>query len=226
MSEDVQINWGKVKNIFESVTKRMGQNPDHPAIGAPKAKVRVIKERLFEATAEGHTFQIDEPVERGGGGLAPSPMAYFTAGAAACLTSHITQSAGFLDIHYNSLEVEATVLWDNRRKFGIADLEQASLGIIFNIDMQSDAPKEKLIELLKHAEDACYASDVIRNKTPIRAHLIVNEEEAYVHKNGAEIPDVPAGPAFGDNPTGMSKEAIAANKQAEKQSGKPPGAGE
>ena len=58
------------------------------------------------------------------------------------------------------------------------------------------------------------------------SHLIANEEEAYVHKNGAEIPDVPAGPAFGDNPTGMSKEAIAANKQAEKQSGKPPGAGE
>ena len=53
MAEDVQINWGKVKNIFESVAERMGQNPDRPAIGAPKAKVRVLKERLFEATTEG-----------------------------------------------------------------------------------------------------------------------------------------------------------------------------
>ena len=78
--------------------------------------------------------------------------------------------------------------------------------------MQSDAPKEKLIELLKHAEDGCYASDVVRNKTPLRAHLIVNGEEAYVHKNGPEIPDVPAGSAFGDNPTGMSKDEIAAKK--------------
>mgnify|MGYP001367246612 CR=1 FL=1 len=212
MSEEVQINWGKVKNIFENVTERMGQNPDRPAVGAPKAKVRVIKERLFEATAEGHTFQIDEPVERGGSGLAPSPMAYFSAGAAACLTSHLTQSAGFLEIHFTSLEVEATVLWDNRRKFNIADLEQAALGVIFNIDMQSEAPQEKLIELLKHAEDGCYASDVLRNKTPIRAHLMVNGAEAYVHKNGAEIQDLPAGPAFGDNPTGMSKQEIAAKK--------------
>ena len=32
----------------------------------------------------------------------------------------------------------------------------------------------------------------------------------YVHKNGGEIPDVPAGPTFGDNPTGMSKDQIAA----------------
>ncbi|HIA80551.1 MAG TPA: hypothetical protein EYO02_00275 [Rhodospirillales bacterium] len=213
MAEDVQINWGKVKNIFESVTERMGQNPDRPAIGAPKAKVRVIKERLFEAKAEGHTFQIDEPVERGGNGLAPSPMAYFTAGAAACLTSHITQSAGFLETHYTSLEVEATVLWDNRRKFSIADLAQASLGIIYNIHMESDEPEDKLIALLKHAEDGCYASDVVRNETPLRAHLIVNGDEMYVHKNGAEIPDVPAGPTFGDNPTGMSKDEIAAKKR-------------
>ena len=212
MAEDVQINWGKVKNIFESVTERMGQNPDRPAIGAPKAKVRVIKERLFEAKAEGHTFQIDEPLERGGNGLAPSPMAYFTAGAAACLTSHITQSAGFLETHYTALEVEATVLWDNRRKFSIADLAQASLGIIYNIHMESDEPEDKLVALLKHAEDGCYASDVVRNETPLRAHLIVNGDEMYVHKNGAEIPDVPAGPTFGDNPTGMSNDEIAAKK--------------
>ena len=39
MVEKVQINWGRVKNIFESATERMGQNPDRPAIGAPKAKV-------------------------------------------------------------------------------------------------------------------------------------------------------------------------------------------
>ena len=69
MAEDAIINWGKVKNISESVTERMGQNPDRPAIGAPKAKVKVVKERLFEATAEGHRFKIDEPVERGGDGL-------------------------------------------------------------------------------------------------------------------------------------------------------------
>ncbi len=213
MAEAVEINWAKVKNIFESATERIQNNPGRPAVGAPKAKVRVARERLFEATAEGHTFQIDEPVERGGSGLAPSPMAYFSAGAAACLTSHIIQSAAYLEVPFTGLEVEATVLWDNRRKFKIADLEQAAMGLVFNIDMRSDEPKEKLIELLKHAEDGCYASDVVRNKTPLRAHLVVNGEEAYVHKSGAEIPDLPTGPAFGDNPTGMGKDEIASRKQ-------------
>ncbi len=213
MAENVQINWPKVKNIFEKAAARMQEHPDQPAVGAPKAIVRVVKERLFEATAEGHSFQIDEPVARGGEGLAPSPMAYFAAGAAACLTSHITQSAAFLEIHFTDLEVEAIVLWDNRRKFNIADLEQAALGMIFNIEIKSDEPRDKLVELLKHAEDGCYASDVVRNKTPLRAHLIVNGKEAYIHKNGAEIPDLPAGPAFGDNPTGMSKDEIETRKQ-------------
>ncbi len=115
MAENVQINWPKVKNVFEKAVARMQEHPDQPAVGAPKAIVRVVKERLFEATAEGHSFQIDEPVARGGEGLAPSPMAYFAAGAAACLTSHITQSAAFLEIHFTDLEVEAIVLWDNRR---------------------------------------------------------------------------------------------------------------
>ena len=213
MSDTVEINWSKVKNIYEGATKRMQENPDRPAVGAPKAKVRVIRERLFEATAEGHTFQIDEPVARGGEGLAPSPMAYFAAGAAACLTSHLTQSAAFLEILFTDLEVEATVLWDNRRKFNIADLDQAALGMIFNVEIKSDEPEDKLIELLLHAEDGCYAADVVRNTTPLRAHLIVNGEEAYIHKNGAEIPDLPSGPAFGDNPTGMSKSEMAAKKQ-------------
>jgi len=213
MSDTVEINWSKVKNIYEGATKRMQENPDRPAVGAPKAKVRVIRERLFEATAEGHTFQIDEPVARGGEGLAPSPMAYFAAGAAACLTSHLTQSAAFLEILFTDLEVEATVLWDNRRKFNIADLDQAALGMIFNVEIKSDEPEDKLIELLLHAEDGCYASDVVRNTTPLRAHLIVNGEEAYIHKNGAEIPALPSGPAFGDNPTGMSKSEMAAKKQ-------------
>ena len=213
MAKNVQINWPKVKNIFEKAAARMQEHPDQPAVGAPKAIVRVVKERLFEATAEGHSFQIDEPVARGGEGLAPSPMAYFAAGAAACLTSHITQSAAFLEIHFTDLEVEAIVLWDNRRKFNIADLDQAALGMIFNIEIKSDEPRDKLVELLKHAEDGCYASDVVRNKTPLRAHLIVNGKEAYIHKNGAEIPDLPAGPAFGDNPTGMSKDEIETRKQ-------------
>ena len=212
MAENVQINWPKVKNIFEKAAARMQEHPDQPAVGAPKAIVRVVKERLFEATAEGHSFQIDEPVARGGEGLAPSPMAYFAAGAAACLTSHITQSAAFLEIHFTDLEVEAIVLWDNRRKFNIADLDQAALGMIFNIEIKSDELRDKLVELLKHAEDGCYASDVVRNKTPLRAHLIVNGKEAYIHKNGAEIPDLPAGPAFGDNPTGTSKDGIETRK--------------
>jgi len=212
MTEEVQINWDKVKGFYEDATERMKKNPDIPAIGAPKAKIRVIKERLFEAKSEGHTFQIDEPIERGGTGSAPSPMAYFTAGAAACLTSHITQSAGYLDIRYTALEVEATILWDNRKKFNIVDLVQASLGMIFEIHMKSDETKSKLIELLKHAENGCYASDVVHNETPIRAHLIVNGDELYIHKKGIEIPDIPKGPAYGNNPTGMTANEIAARK--------------
>ena len=72
--------------------------------------------------------------------------------------------------------------------------------MVFDIHMKSDEPKAKLIELLKHAEDGCYASDVVRNKTPICAHLIVNGDELYVHNNGARSPGYPQGPSLWQQP--------------------------
>ena len=87
--------------------------------------------------------------------------------------------------------MDAEILWDNRRKFRIADLAQGTLGFIFRVHITSDQPRERVIELLQRAEDGCYASDALRNAVPMRAHLSLNGEEIHVQGVGGEVPDVP-----------------------------------
>lgn len=91
---------------------------------------------------------------------------------------------------FQELTVNATALWDNRRKHRVGDLPQAAIGFIFRVEFVSDQPEAKVIEVFQKAEDGCYASDIIRNMTPMRAHLSLNGREVFVHKKGQEIPEI------------------------------------
>lgn len=82
MAAEPLVNWAKYRAIFERATQKMQENLERIALGGPMATVRVMKDRLFEASADSHSFRMDEPQARGGTGTAPSPMGYFTAGAA------------------------------------------------------------------------------------------------------------------------------------------------
>jgi len=73
----------------------------------------------------------------------------------------------------------------------VGGIAQAAVGFIFRVEIKSDQPVDKVIEVFRKAEDGCYASDIIRSLTPMRAHLSLNGEEVVVDKRGAEIPDIP-----------------------------------
>jgi hypothetical protein len=94
-------------------------------------------------------------------------------------------------VPFKDLSVTATALWDNRRKHRVGDLSQAAIGFIFQVEIASDEPVDKIIEVFQKAEDGCYASDIIRNMTPMRAHVSLNGREVFVHKEGGDIPDIP-----------------------------------
>ena len=105
----------------------------------------------------------------------------------------MTQFASFLGVPFSDLSVTGTALWDNRRKHHVGAVTQAAVGFIFQVQITSDQSVEKVIEVFRKAEDGCYASDIIRSLTPMRAHLSLNGEEVLVDKRGPEIPDIPRG---------------------------------
>jgi hypothetical protein len=104
----------------------------------------------------------------------------------------LTQFASVLNVPFSDLKVHATLLWDNRYKYNIAAISQASLGFVFTVSINSDEPVERIKDLFRQAEEGCYASDAIRNPVPMRAHLIQNGQEILVDKRGGEVPDVSA----------------------------------
>jgi hypothetical protein len=82
VSAEERVDLAKFRAIFQRTASRIQQQPDRVAASGPRASVRVVKDRLFEARVRDFTFQMDEPELRGGGNTAPSPMEYFVAGAA------------------------------------------------------------------------------------------------------------------------------------------------
>jgi hypothetical protein len=82
MATEPRVDFAKQRARLDRALARMREEADRPSRGGPAASVRVLKDRLCEARVGGHTFTIDEPVERGGTGQAPSAMEYFVAGAA------------------------------------------------------------------------------------------------------------------------------------------------
>jgi hypothetical protein len=102
----------------------------------------------------------------------------------------LTQYASFLGVPIADLEVRAQLFWDNRRKHGVGDLPQAALGFTFRVAVSTDAPEARVREVFERAEEACYASDTLRNAVPMRAHLALNGREIAVQRRGGEIPAV------------------------------------
>ena len=162
MPEDIQINWSKVQNIFESVTERMGQNPDRPAIGAPKAKVRVIKEGLFEATAEGHTFQIAEPVERGGTNFGPSPTETMLGALAGCTNIIAHKCAAKNGVTFQDFSVEIKSSFDRRGVTLQDEIDVPFENIDVIIDVTTDADDASMDLVKSDLPKYCPVSKVLQ----------------------------------------------------------------
>jgi hypothetical protein len=104
----------------------------------------------------------------------------------------LTQFASLLDVPFSDLTVEAELAWDNRHKWGVVDLGHLTMGFVFRVSMNSDAPRERVIEVLRRAEEGCYASDALRNAIPMRAELALNGEPIHAQGHNGEVPDFPA----------------------------------
>jgi uncharacterized OsmC-like protein len=191
MAASERVDFAKQRARLEESLARLRSQPERPQRGGPRVTVRVLQDRLCEAQVDGHTFLVDEPVERGGTGQAPSAMGYFVSGAAACLTSQLTQYAALLDVPFSDLTVEAEMAWDNRHKWGVVDLGHLTQGFVFRVAVTSPASPERVIELLRRAEEGCYASDALRNAIPMRAELRLNGATVHTQGVNGEVPEFP-----------------------------------
>lgn len=114
---------------------------------------------------------VDEPPERGGQDTAPNPLAYFLSGSATCLLSHYMLCA-----ISEGVPVEAIAL-TARMRFHRALSGGRITEVIYDLDLESAAPAERILGLAERAQDACYAHNTLRAaSTALTTNLRLNGE--------------------------------------------------
>ncbi len=125
------------------------------------AKVRVIDSasangiKCEVSTPDGHTFSTDEPAERGGTDAATSPLMYFTASLATCQTVQIHKTAKAMRIDHGAINIHCETTTDRVPGIDGNDKVMRFCAAEMVVDIETDAPEEKVARLMKVAEDQC-----------------------------------------------------------------------
>ncbi|MBA2769008.1 MAG: OsmC family protein [Sporichthyaceae bacterium] len=123
----------------------------------------------FQVRKRDFVFMVDEPVERGGTGTAPNPLAYFLAGAASCLANH-----------YVSLAIAEGVLLRGLRVAALGHFDRVLIGgafrdIGYDVSIETDETVDRIRDLVARADGMCFASNTLANAGVIlTTRLVVN----------------------------------------------------
>ncbi len=116
------------------------------------------------------TFEADFPPPMGGTGSAPNPLAYCFWGGLACYAMTYAQEAARQGIELRALKARTEAEVDQSRALGITDNPPVNQ-IDWHLEVDADAPREKLEELKQLADDHCPGVWCLQNSVNLRTHL-------------------------------------------------------
>ncbi len=103
-----------------------------------------------------HVFHTDEPAERGGTDTAAAPLLLFTASLAACQTVQIHKVAKAMRLEHGAIDIRCETVTD--RIPGLVGGDSKVMRFCaahMSVDIETDAPRDKVERLMKLAEDQC-----------------------------------------------------------------------
>lgn len=103
----------------------------------------------------GHTFFTDEPAERGGTDTAAAPLLYFTASLAACQIVQIHKVATAMRLEHGAINIHVETTTDRIPGLAGDNKVMRFCAAEMVVDIETDAPRDKVERLMKLAEDQC-----------------------------------------------------------------------
>ena len=70
--------------------------------------------------------------------------------------------------------------FDQKGKFGLADVPSACRRFTYELDLQSPEQDERVVELVKFMERSCYATNTLRQPVEVVPRLILNGRSVAV----------------------------------------------
>jgi len=89
----------------------------------------------------------------------------------------VTQCASYLGIKIDNAELSVRGEFDQRGKFGLADVPSACKRLVYELSIQSPEKEERIVELLAAVERSCYATNSLRNPVEVVPGIKLNGKE-------------------------------------------------
>ncbi len=140
------------------------------AVGKMRNELDVTMVKPFKESFE---LATDEGAFHGGDATAPPPLALFVGGLIGCIMTQIRAFAKRLGVPLNDLKVDARIEWDWEAKGKV--YETAPKSFELDIDIDSSAPVERIIELIETAKKGCFIEQTLGQKNTIRHRMKTSE---------------------------------------------------
>lgn len=115
-------------------------------------------------------FEADFPPQMGGSGAAPNPLGYCFWGGLACYAMTFAQEAARAGVEIRALRARAYAEVDQTRALGVSDTPPVER-IEWSLEVDADAPRERLDELKRLADERCPGVWCVRN--PVKLETVL-----------------------------------------------------
>jgi pyruvate dehydrogenase E2 component (dihydrolipoamide acetyltransferase) len=115
-----------------------------------------------EVRAGGFSWRVDEPVDAGGNGSAPTPVDRFLGSLAACLALSVEYQADLRDVALAGVDVDVTG----------TPTEGTVESITVEVAVDADADAETLDRIVDLAERTCLVADLLREDLDVRVERV------------------------------------------------------
>ena len=95
--------------------------------------------------------------------------------------SQLTQCASYLNVRIEKAELTVKGEFDQRGKFGLADVPSACKRFTYQLDLQSPEKEQRVVKLLAFMERSCYATNTLRQPVEVVPRLLLNGREVAVN---------------------------------------------
>lgn len=137
---------------------------------------RLRNEVLNEAVSPFKVTRVmatDEGKFQGGEDTAPTPLEYFLTGLVGCLMTQVRVFSKKLRVDIADLEVSCVAKWEALRD-EVGPYQARPVGFQISIEMNSDAPSEKIEELIAASKRACFVEATLAQANDIGHSLRIN----------------------------------------------------
>ena len=171
------VDRAKLRSNHEHVVARLTSD-DAFGLMRPQVTARLVQdvsvESRFVQYDRDFTFLGDEAKDRGGHETGPSPMRYFLTGIGFCLLGWWAKGSAMLDVELTSVEVTLRTFLDMRGEHGIEGVPPHPQYLVLDITVSSDAPPDRVLEVLAWGRHHCPLSNLVGQAIPIHGRVTLD----------------------------------------------------